>query len=228
LWPTLPEGFRQQVARRTAAPCDPPCGYRGQTINASLSSAHRGNTPFADARGPGARGQDWTLCRHCLTRRRSGRGSTKRTLRADLPQAVSACGDLTNPPCGNWLCRIRRHDHERWVDHRCRSRRADSLGSRRTHRTAADCPRADRLSGTMISGPCPSGKASASPSPTSSLTSASPGSRRLSQESVPPPSSPGGALRPRCEPQHPGTRTPAQRPTSVSPPLGVDGAPHPH
>jgi hypothetical protein len=35
-------------------------------------------------------------------------------------------------------------------------------------------PRADRPPGTMISGPCPTGTSSASPSPTSRLISASP------------------------------------------------------
>ncbi|KAA6182155.1 hypothetical protein F2Q65_18405 [Thiohalocapsa marina] len=48
-------------------------------------------------------------------------------------------------------------------------------------------PRADRPPGTRISGRCPTGTSSASPSPTSSLISALPGNRHLLPQRVPPP-----------------------------------------
>jgi len=58
--------------------------------------------------------------------------------------------------------------------------------------------------------------ASASSSPTSSLTSASPGGRRLLQERVQPRLCSARPLHPGCWPQHPRTCAPAPVATSVS------------
>ena len=66
---------------------------------------------------------------------------------------------------------------------------------RRSYRHAARPP------GTILPSRCRTGTSSNSPSPTSSLISASPGNRRLSQETVQPLSSRGSALQRRRSPQ---------------------------
>jgi len=62
---------------------------------------------------------------------------------------------------------------------------AQLSASRRDHRQSR--PRADRPPGAMVPSWCRTGTSSASPRPTSSLTSASPGNRHLLPQRVPPP-----------------------------------------
>lgn len=82
--------------------------------------------------------------------------------------------------------------------------------------------------GTMLPSRCRTGTCSPSPHPTSSLTSASPGSRRLSQGWCSFAHLPVARCAPDASPSTPERARlhSARRPSA--PQLGVDGAPHPH
>jgi len=89
-------------------------------------------------------------------------------------------------------------------------------------------PPPDHPAGTMLSGRCRTGTSSASPSPTSNLISASPGSRRLSAAGDG--AAPLVARRlaaPQSSPRHPGTLNCSAREVCQPQPLGVDGPSRP-